>query len=128
VKQSLTIQSLGRVNISLEVCTCSCLHYYWLPCIGLFRTLRYMYLSRSTVPHAKYIIEVYIPLEQPMMPIKLLKNRNYVAVSCSACVGTMIYFSMNILWPQQVAALYETDQTAIGWLSVCTYHSNTLRI
>ena len=60
-----------------------------------------------------------------MMPIKLLKNRNYVAVSCSACVGTMIYFSMNILWPQQVASLYETDQIAIGWLSVSTYYSNT---
>jgi hypothetical protein len=73
----------------------------------------------------KMIIEIYAPLEQPMMPIKLLKNRNYVAVSCSACVGTMIYFSMNILWPQQVASLYETDQTAIGWLSVSTHHSNT---
>jgi len=30
----------------------------------------------------------------------------------------MIYFSMNVLWPQQVASLYATDEIEIGWLSV----------
>ncbi|KAF4625847.1 hypothetical protein G7Y89_g12321 [Cudoniella acicularis] len=64
--------------------------------------------------------EIYAPLSQPLLPMKLLKNRNYVAISCSACVGTIIYFSMNVLWPEQVAGLYATDNITIGWLSCTT--------
>lgn len=52
--------------------------------------------------------------------MKLLRNRNYVAVSCTACVGTIIYFSMNVLWPIQIASLsFATGNIGIGWLSVC---------
>jgi hypothetical protein len=51
--------------------------------------------------------------------MKLLRNRNYVAVSCTACVGTIIYFSMNVLWPIQIASLsFATGNLGIGWLSV----------
>jgi hypothetical protein len=126
VKRSLTIQIAWGGSTypwkSGPVLACIIVGFLALAAFALYGT----YLPSGKIfAHAKDIIEIYVPLEQPMMPIKLLKNRNYVAVSCSACVGTMIYFSMNILWPQQVASLYETDQTAIGWLSVSTYHSNT---
>ncbi|KAI9718535.1 MAG: hypothetical protein M1812_003986 [Candelaria pacifica] len=62
--------------------------------------------------------ETFAPLEQTLLPFELLKNRNYVAVLVTCSVATMIYFSMNVIWPQQVAALYTTDNIQIGWLSL----------
>jgi hypothetical protein len=62
--------------------------------------------------------EIYMPLEQALVPMSLFKITNYSAVVITASVGTMIYFSMNILWPLQIAALYTTDNIEIGWLSV----------
>jgi len=59
-----------------------------------------------------------MPLEQPLVPMSLFKVTNYSAVACSSVVGTMIYFSMTILWPLQISALYTTDNIQIGWLSV----------
>jgi hypothetical protein len=65
--------------------------------------------------------EIFMPLEQPLLPPKLLKNKNYVAISTAACVGTIIYFSMNVLWPQEIAALYTTDPVKAGWLAVSSH-------
>ena len=65
-----------------------------------------------------HLSEIYVPLEQPLVPMSLFKITNYSAVVVTASVGTMIYFSMNILWPLQIAALYTTDNIQIGWLSV----------
>lgn len=59
-----------------------------------------------------------MPLEQALVPMLLSKITNYSAVVVTTSVGTMIYFSMNILWPLQIGALYTTDDTQIGWLSV----------
>ncbi len=59
-----------------------------------------------------------MPLEQALVPMSLFKITNYSAVVVTASVGTMIYFSMNVLWPIQIAALYTTDNIEIGWLSV----------
>jgi hypothetical protein len=30
----------------------------------------------------------------------------------------MIYFSMNVLWPEEIAELYTTDPVDAGWLAV----------
>jgi MFS family permease len=66
------------------------------------------------------IYEMYMPLEQALVPMSLFKITNYSAVVVTASVGTMIYFSMNVLWPIQIAALYTTDNIEIGWLSCTT--------
>jgi hypothetical protein len=64
--------------------------------------------------------EAYAPwVVEPFIPRRLIKNRNYIALTCCGCVGTMIYFSLNILWPNQITALgYGTTNIQIGWLSV----------
>jgi MFS family permease len=62
----------------------------------------------------------FAPLEQPLLSKKLLKNTNFIAVTVCASVGQMIYFSMNVLWPEQIAILYTTDNAKIGWLSCTT--------
>lgn len=67
-----------------------------------------------------------MPLAQPLVPMSLFKITNYSAIVVTASVGTMIYFSMNVLWPVQIAALYTTDNIEIGWLSVSEFSSPQL--
>ena len=57
-------------------------------------------------------------LDEPLLPLKLFKISNYNAAAGVACVGTMVFESMTVIWPQQVAALYSTNNIEIGWLSV----------
>jgi hypothetical protein len=33
-------------------------------------------------------------------------------------VGVMIFFALNVVWPQQIAILYNTSPETTGWVSV----------
>ncbi|GKZ37917.1 hypothetical protein AbraIFM66950_009749 [Aspergillus brasiliensis] len=66
------------------------------------------------------LYEIFIPLQQPLLPMSLLRNRGYVGAVCSALVGNMVYFSMSLLWPTAITALYTTDTIKTGWLSIST--------
>jgi hypothetical protein len=59
-----------------------------------------------------------MPLKLPLLPIRLLKIRNYAVAVIVGTVGQMVYYALNVLWPQQIAALYTTDNAMIGWMSV----------
>jgi len=52
------------------------------------------------------------------MPLYLFKNRNYVALMVVASVGSMIFYALNIVWPQQIAAVYGKSVETTGWMSV----------
>ncbi|EED20904.1 siderophore iron transporter, putative [Talaromyces stipitatus ATCC 10500] len=64
--------------------------------------------------------EILVPIEQPLLPMSLLKHRGYSATVCSALVGNMVYFSMSLLWPEAIASLYTTNTIKAGWLSIST--------
>ena len=64
------------------------------------------------------LYEAYMPLAQPILPIKLLKNRAYVAVVVVSCIGQMTFFALAILWPEQIQYIYTTDNIKIGWMSL----------
>ncbi|EON69199.1 hypothetical protein W97_08558 [Coniosporium apollinis CBS 100218] len=66
------------------------------------------------------LYEIYVPLKQPLMPMKLFKIRNLVAVVVVGCVGQMVYYALNVLWPVQITALYATDNMKIGIMSSTT--------
>ncbi|RAL14138.1 trichothecene efflux pump [Aspergillus homomorphus CBS 101889] len=66
------------------------------------------------------IYEIYAPLEQPLLPMSLLRNPGYAATVCSALVGNMVYFSMSLLWPQAVLHMFTTNSIKAGWLSIST--------
>ncbi|OAA63312.1 siderophore iron transporter [Niveomyces insectorum RCEF 264] len=66
------------------------------------------------------VYEAFMPLEQPLLPLKLLKNRGYVCVVLCGCIGQMCLFALSILWPQQIEYLYTTDNITIGWMSITT--------
>lgn len=63
-------------------------------------------------------LETFMPLEQALLPMKLLKNRGYVAIVIVASIGQMALTALSILWPQQIENLYTTDNIKIGWMSV----------
>jgi hypothetical protein len=57
-------------------------------------------------------------LKIPLLPMDLLKNRNYLVAVIAGTVAQMVYYSLNVLWPQQISSLYTTDNAMIGWISV----------
>lgn len=59
-----------------------------------------------------------MPLEYPFIPMRLFRNFPYVTTVVVGVVGSMIYYSRNVLWPRQVAQLYETELLEIGWTSM----------
>lgn len=52
------------------------------------------------------------------MPIHLFKSRGYLAMVTTAMVGSCVYYSMNVLWPQQIAYLFPGSTSHNGWLAV----------
>ncbi|PWY72957.1 siderophore iron transporter [Aspergillus heteromorphus CBS 117.55] len=72
----------------------------------------------SLIAFALY--EIFVPLEQPLLPISLLRNPGYTATVCSALVGNMVYFSISLLWPEAIEALFTTKTIEAGWLSIST--------
>ena len=59
------------------------------------------------------------------MPTYLFKSRGYLAMVITAMVGSCVYYSMNVLWPQQIAYLFPGSTTHSGWLA-CIVGSATL--
>ncbi|KAH8651850.1 putative siderophore iron transporter [Tricladium varicosporioides] len=53
----------------------------------------------------------------PLMPLHLFKSRGYLAMVITAMVGSCVYYSMNVLWPQQIAYLFPGTSTHNGWLA-----------
>ncbi|CAK7225108.1 hypothetical protein SCUCBS95973_005747 [Sporothrix curviconia] len=67
-----------------------------------------------------FLYQIYVPLKQPLMPIQLLKIRNYSAVVVAGCVGQMVYFALNLLWPIIIETFLTTDNIKIGLMSSTT--------
>ncbi|CAK7202067.1 hypothetical protein SEUCBS139899_004787 [Sporothrix eucalyptigena] len=67
-----------------------------------------------------FLYQVYMPLKQPLMPIRLLKIRNFSAVVIVGCVGQMVYYALNLLWPTIITTFLTTDNIKIGLMSSTT--------
>lgn len=61
-----------------------------------------------------------MPLKLPLLPLRLLKIRNCSVSVMVGTIGQMVYYALNVLWPQQITALYTTNNPTIGWMSVST--------
>lgn len=62
--------------------------------------------------------EIYMPLSQPLMPMQLLKIRNFSAVVVVGCVGQMVFYALNAFWPTGISVFFTTDNIKIGLMSV----------
>ena len=76
-----------------------------------------MYLTATT--------EIYVPNEYPIIPIHLFTNKGYLGIVFTASAGSMIYYSMGVLWPAQISIMYTQDPLQIGLLS-CIIGSTVL--
>lgn len=50
--------------------------------------------------------------------MRLFKNIKYDAIVACASIGAMVYYSMTVIWPTLIGALFTTDVKEIGWLHV----------
>ncbi|KAJ9608501.1 hypothetical protein H2200_007489 [Cladophialophora chaetospira] len=61
--------------------------------------------------------EIYMPLKQPLFPIRLIKIRNFWTCIIIGSTMQMVWFALNVFWPIQLTVLYTSNQTRIGLLS-----------
>ena len=54
--------------------------------------------------------------KQPVMPVRLFKNFQWVAVVMVLAISVTVYYAFSILWPQIVFGMYETDLIRGGLL------------
>ncbi|CAK7232396.1 hypothetical protein SBRCBS47491_008255 [Sporothrix bragantina] len=60
----------------------------------------------------------------PLISLKLLTNRGFMALCVVATVGSSCYYPAVLLWPQQIAYIYGITGRHAGWLA-CTVGSAT---
>jgi hypothetical protein len=60
--------------------------------------------------------EAYIPRD-PLIPVSLMRNREFMAILALACIGGMLYYSMTVIWPS-ICTLFTDNILYDGWLSL----------
>lgn len=64
------------------------------------------------------LYDTYLHQGDPLLPMHLFKSRGYLAMVMTGMVGSCVYYSMNVLWPQQIAVLFPGTPEHNGWLAV----------
>lgn len=52
------------------------------------------------------LYDAYVHKGDPLLPMHLFKSKGYLAMVITATVGSIVYYGMNVLWPQQIAFLF----------------------
>ncbi|ORY17850.1 trichothecene efflux pump [Clohesyomyces aquaticus] len=63
------------------------------------------------------LYEQYVFKGQALMPPRLFKKIEYVAIVMVACIAAMVYYALTVLWPTILGTVYTTDSIKIGWAS-----------
>ncbi|KIW12779.1 hypothetical protein PV08_07966 [Exophiala spinifera] len=66
------------------------------------------------------VYETYMPLRQPLLPVRLFKIRNIVVCIFIGSTMQMVWLVLNIFWPIQITLLFTTNEITIGLLSCTT--------
>ncbi|KAF2836293.1 fungal trichothecene efflux pump [Patellaria atrata CBS 101060] len=61
--------------------------------------------------------EKHCGLDYPLIPMGVFKNIKYDSIVACASIGAIVYYSMTVIWPTMIGALFTTDIQEIGWLS-----------
>lgn len=65
------------------------------------------------------LYETYMPLKQPLLPVRLFKIPNIVACIVIGSTIQMVWLALNIFWPIEIGVLFTTNEVEIG-LMACT--------
>lgn len=60
-------------------------------------------------------------LEHPFFSLSTLTNRNWAMMTICSCVGSMIFYALNILWVEQLVILFQLSPSRAGWAAVSTF-------
>ncbi|TXC06809.1 hypothetical protein FocTR4_00010192 [Fusarium oxysporum f. sp. cubense] len=71
----------------------------------------------TTYPWKSAEEEAHFCSVKPLIPSSVFKNTGFVAVVTCATVASMVYYSLTVLWPTIISALYTTDSIKVGWQS-----------
>ncbi|KAF2500435.1 fungal trichothecene efflux pump [Lophium mytilinum] len=63
------------------------------------------------------LYEAFVFKGQALMPLRLFKNIEYVAIVMVATIAAMVYYSLTVLWPTIIGTVYTTNVIKIGWQS-----------
>ncbi|CAI6340163.1 unnamed protein product [Periconia digitata] len=63
------------------------------------------------------LYEQYVFKGQAIMPPRLFKKLEYVAIVMIAAVAAMVYYALTVLWPTILSTIYTTDVMLVGWSS-----------
>ncbi|KEF58693.1 uncharacterized protein A1O9_06619 [Exophiala aquamarina CBS 119918] len=66
------------------------------------------------------VYETYVPLTQPLLPVRLFKVQNIIACVIVGSTMQMVWFALNIFWPIQISVLFTTNEVKIGFQSCTT--------
>lgn len=55
--------------------------------------------------------------KDPLLPMRFMTNLPFVGLVLCAGAGSAVFYPLNLIWPQQITALYTSDPSRIGWLS-----------
>ncbi|KAL2758430.1 hypothetical protein ACRALDRAFT_2133342 [Sodiomyces alcalophilus JCM 7366] len=63
------------------------------------------------------VYEAYFCKVKPLMPPRMFRNIGFSAIVTIATIGSMVYYSLTVLWPVIIGSIYTTDSMEIGWQS-----------
>ena len=66
------------------------------------------------------IYETYMPLKQPLLPVRLFKIPNITACIFVGSTMQMVWLALNVFWPIQISVLFTTNEVTIGLMSCTT--------
>lgn len=58
-----------------------------------------------------------MPLNRPLVPMHLFRSRDYCVLTVVSAVGGMLYYSLNVIYPTMIIALFTTDPIRGGLLA-----------
>lgn len=61
--------------------------------------------------------ELFAPLKEPLVPMRLFANIQWVATTLLLSCGVSLYYAFYLVWPKQVIALYSQSTMYDSWLS-----------
>jgi MFS family permease len=66
------------------------------------------------------LYETYVPLKQPLLPVRLFRIPNITACVFVGSTMQMVWLALNVFWPIQINVLFTRDELTIGLLSCTT--------
>lgn len=63
--------------------------------------------------------EIYMPLKEPLLPMRLFQNTGWVVSIILWALGASTYYALAIIWPSMVSTLFHDGESMmwVGWVS-----------